>query len=308
MASSRKRVPFMPVRLSRKIFTLAFLIGLIAATLSQAQESLLLAPGDLVHIAVFDVPEMEQHVRITDDGAIHLALIGQVAVIGMTPSNAARKVADLLTAGSFIQHAQVSILVEQYASAAISVSGQVEHPGSYPVTTPRNIMDVLSMAGGLTPIADIHLTLKRRGDFGETLYVAIPNNADAALTNSVMVYPGDLVIVPKAGLVYVLGDAARPGGYVMNDDAHLTVLQAVALAGGTTKTAAEGRVCLVRQSISGPQEIQLHLKEMERGTQADLLLKAEDVIYIPYSTAKNIMLGASAILSSAGGAAIYAAH
>jgi polysaccharide export outer membrane protein len=298
----------MPVKLSRKIVSLAFLIGLMAVPLSQAQESLLLAPGDLVHIVVFDVPEMEQHVRITDDGEIHLALIGQVAVAGMAPSKAAQKVADLLTGGSFIQHAQVSILVEQYAAADISVSGQVQRPGSYPVTTPRNIMDVLSMAAGLTPIADIHLTVKRRGGLGETVYVTVPNNADAALTNAVMVYPGDLVIVPKAGLVYVLGDAARPGGYVMNDDAHLTVLQAIALAGGTTKTAAEGRVCLVRQGMSGPQETQLHLKEMERGTQADLLLKAEDVIYIPYSTAKNIMLGASAILSSAGGAAIYAAH
>jgi polysaccharide export outer membrane protein len=273
-----------------------------------APESLLLSAGDLIHITVFDVPELDQHTRISDSGEVNLALIPKINIAGLVPAQAGQRISNLLASGGFMRHAQVSLLVEQYAAADISISGQVQHPGSYPVTTPHNLLDVLSMAGGLTPAADIHITVKRRSGQHETVYAVVPNDADAALLNAVMVYPGDLVLVPKAGIVYILGDVSRPGGYVMTDDAQLTVMQVIALAAGTTKTAAEGHARLVRQTAQGPVDIQLSLKAMEKGRLPDLPLKAEDVIYIPYSTGKNIMLGASAILSSTGGAAIYAAR
>jgi polysaccharide export outer membrane protein len=276
--------------------------------LSHPQESLLLSPGDLIHVMVFDVPELEQHLRIADSGEVTLALVGKVAIAGLAPAQAEQKISSFLASGGYMLHAQLSVLVEQYAAASISVSGQVQHPGSYPVTTPRNLMDVLSMAGGLTPAADIHITVKRRAGQGETVYAALPNDADTALLNSILVYPGDLVVVPKAGIVYVLGDVIHPGGYVMTDDAQLTVMQVIALAAGTTKTASENHARLLRQTANGPVDIPLSLKAMEKGTQPDLSLKPEDVIYIPYSTGKNIMLGASSILSSTGGAAIYAAR
>lgn len=273
-----------------------------------AQESLLLSPGDLIHILVFDVPQLEQHARIADSGKCTLALIGEVGVSGLTPTEAAQRISGMLARGGYMRQAQVSVVVEQYASADIAVSGQVQHPGTYMVTTPRNLLDVLSMAGGMTAAADIHITVKRRGGQREIVYADIPNDADAALLNAVLVYPGDLVIVPKAGIVYVLGDVAHPGGYVMSDDAQLSVLQVIAMANGTTKTAAENHARLVRQTAVGPIDLPISLKAMEKGSQADIALQPEDVLYIPYSTAKNIMLGASAILSSTGGAAIYAVH
>ncbi len=287
-------------------FTLLLPLRPSAAQALKPQESLLLSPGDLLHILIFDAPELEQHARIADSGDVALALVGKLNVAGLAPGDTAQKISARLQSGGFMQHAQVSVLVEQYAAADISVIGQVQHPGNFAVTTPRNLMDVLSMAGGLTLAADIHVTVKRRGGQRETVYAAIPNDPDAALLNAVLVYPGDLVIVPKAGIVYVLGDVAHPGGYIMNDDAHLTVMQVIAMAAGANKTAAEDHVRLVRRSAAGPVEIPLSLKAMEKGSKPDLALKAEDVIYIPYSTAKNIMLGASSILSSTGGAAIYA--
>jgi polysaccharide export outer membrane protein len=290
------------------VASIFMLQAIVHAEPARPQESLLLSPGDLIHVMVFDVPELEQHARIADSGEVTLALVGKITVAGLAPSQAAQKLNALLAAGGYMRHAQVSVLVEQYAAADISISGQVQHPGSYPVTTPRNLMDVLSMAGGITPAADIHITVKRRGGHGETVYATVPNDADAALLSSVLVYPGDLVIVPKAGIVYVLGDVAHPGGYVMTNDAQLTVMQVIALAAGATKTAAENHARLLRQTADGPIEIPLSLKAMEKGTQPDLSLKPEDVIYIPYSTGKNIMLGASSILSSTGGAAIYAAR
>ena len=291
------------------VFLLLAIVVVIPCALSQAihPESLLLSPGDLVHLTVFDIPELEQHIRVTDSGEISVALVGFIKVAGIPPFAAAGRVSDALAAGGFVRHAQVTVLVEQFASADISVSGQVQHPGTYPISAPRNLIDVLSMAGGLTPAADIHITIRRRGARADTVYATLPNDADAALLSSTLVYPGDLVIVPKAGIVYVLGDVARPGGYVMNNDAELTVMQVIALASGTTKTAGEGHARLIRQTTNGPQEVPLHLKQMEQGTAADIPLRPADVLYIPYSTGKNIMLGASSILSSAGGAAIYAA-
>ena len=279
-----------------------------ADTAKPAAESLLLSPGDLISVSVFDVPELEKHVRITDGGAITLPLVGEMTLAGLSPAQAEHKVRAALAAGRFIRNAQVNIGVDQYATADIAVSGQVQHPGSYPSTIPRNLMDILSMAGGLTPAADTHVTVQRRGVHGETLQASLVNDPTIALRNSVLVYPGDLVIVPKAGIVYVLGDVVHPGGYVMANDAQLTLMQAVSLAAGTTKTASEAHARLLRNSADGPVELPVCLKCVEKGTQPDIELKAEDVVYIPYSTTKNIMLGASSILSSTGGAAIYAVH
>ena len=271
-------------------------------------ESLLLSAGDLVAVSVFDVPEFEKHVRVTDQGSVRLPLVGALFVAGLTPGEAEQTVSAALAAGGFMQNAQVSVEVDQYASAEISVSGQVQHPGSYPVTTPRDLMDVVSQAGGLTPAADTLVTIRRRGAQGTTLQASLVNDPRVAMRNSILVYPGDLVIVPKAGIVYVLGDVARPGGYAMVNDAQLSLMEAVALAAGTNKTASETHVRLIRKTADGPIDIPVSLKAMEQGTTPDMQLRPEDVIYIPYSTTKNIMLGASAILSSTSGAAIYAAH
>jgi polysaccharide export outer membrane protein len=298
----------MPVRKCFCALLLCFGYLIFSYAQKPTAESLPIAGGDLLHVAIFDVPELEQHTRVSDAGDIKLALIGSTHVAGMTPSEASRIIGRALQQGGYIRKPQVSILVDEYAVANVSVIGQVMHPGNYPLSTPRDLMDVLSMAGGLTPTADIHITVKRQGGQGATLYATLPNDPDAALLNSVKVAPGDLVIVPKAGIVYVLGDVNRPGGYVMQNDAQLTALQAIALASGLTKTASENHARLVRQTPAGPIELPLALNAMQKGRQPDLLLQAQDVVYVPYSTARNLMLGASAIVSSTSGAAIYAAH
>jgi polysaccharide export outer membrane protein len=136
----------------------------------------------------------------------------------------------------------------------------------------------------------------------------LPNNADASVRASVMVYPGDTVLVPKVGLVYVLGDVARPGGYVMQDDAKLTVLQAVAMAAGANKTAKEDATRLIRKLNGVYQEQPIPLRDIELGKRQDMQLEQDDVLYVPFSMGKNVVLGASGIVSSTSSAAIYAAR
>src|SRR5215813_8938851 len=217
------------------------------------RESLTINPGDLLHISVFDAPELEQRGRVNDSGVISLSMIGAVKVAGMTPFDAAQAVREKYITGDYLKNPQVSVMVEEYATENVSVLGQVNRPGGIPIVTPRSILDVIAMAGGLTPIADRHVTVQRKDSTSDRVTVYIPNDSTTALNQTVVqVYPGDTVIVPKAPIVYVLGDVAHPGGYPMENDSQMTVLQSIATAGGAAKTASEGKVRLIRRTGDGP--------------------------------------------------------
>lgn len=271
------------------------------------RESLLIGRGDLLHVKVFREPDLEQRVRVKDSGEVDLDLAGTLKVAGLAPADAAKAIENLYEQGHYLNHPQVSVSLEEYATQSISVLGQVNKPGAYTVTTARGLLDVLAMAGGLTEIADRHVTIERSDKKGNSI-IFLPNNAAASLQAETMVYPGDTVLIPKAGVVYVMGDVARPGGYVMQDDARLTVLQAVAMASGANKTAKEDETRLIRRQDGAYHESTVPLRDIERGKKPDIQLEADDVLYVPFSMAKNVVLGASGILSSTSSAAIYAAR
>jgi len=121
-----------------------------------------------------------------------------------------------------------------------------------------------------------------------------------------MVYPGDTVIVPKAAVVYVLGDVSKPGGYpISTNNSTMTVLQAIALAGYANHTAAVGKSKLVRETAAGVVEIDLQVNAMQKGKKPDVALLADDVVYVPFSFMRNIGINGQGILASAASAAIY---
>ncbi len=275
---------------------------------STAPESLLIGPGDLLHVTVLREPELDQHVRVLDSGEIALALAGNLSVEGLTPAQAALRIAALYRDGKFLLHPEVSVLVEEYATQTVTILGQVAHPGALHLNAPRSLIDVLSLAGGLTDIADRNIVVQRGGKDGERIHAFLSNRPDEALNANLLVRPGDTVLVPKAGIVYVLGDVAHPGGYVMQNDSKLTVLQAIALAAGASKTASEKRIRLVRNVDGITQSIDLPLRDMERGRQPDVALEANDILYVPFSLAKNISLGIANITAAASSALIYATH
>jgi polysaccharide export outer membrane protein len=270
-------------------------------------ESLLIGRGDLLHITFFREPELEQKVRVKDSGEIDLDLAGTVRVAGFTSADAAKKIAQLYSLGHYLNYPQVSVVIEEFATQSVSVLGQVSRPGIFTVTTARSLLDVLAMAGGLTETADRHITVQHSNQ-REKSVVFLPNDAATSLQNGTIVYPGDTVVVPKAGIVYVLGDVARPGGYVMQDDANLTVLQAIAMASGANRAAKEDATRLIRKINGRYQEGGVPLRDIERGKKPDMQLEADDVLYVPFSMARNVVLGNSSILSSTSAAAIYAAR
>lgn len=282
-----------------------------SAAPAATQESLLIGHGDLLRITVLRESELDQRVRVLDSGEIALSLVGRVSVDGLTPVQAAARIADKYRDGKFLLHPEVSVFVEEYANETVTILGQVARPGTVRLTAPRSLIDVLSLAGGLTELADRHIVIERKAhddEAEERIRAFLPNRADDALNANVFVRPGDTVIVPKAGIVYVLGDVAHPGGYVMQNDSQLTVLQAIALAAGASKTASEKHVRLVRNVDGMTQSLDVPLRDMERGREPDVPLQANDIIYVPFSMARNLSMGLANITAAASSALIYATH
>jgi polysaccharide export outer membrane protein len=285
---------------------LLLLLSSATLQLPAQKESLLIERCDLLHLLVYDTPEMEQHARVTDSGTIPFSFLGTVSVSGMTPAQAAEQIEHRLVAAGVMLHPDVSVRVEAYATQNASVMGQVQKPGSYEIDTGRKVVEVLAMAGGLTDLADRHITIQRFGAAQQKVEYYYSNSALSALSEDPMVYPGDTVVVPKAAVVYVLGDVSKPGGYpISTNNSTMTVLQAIALAGYANHTAALGKSRLVRATPGGVVEIDLEVNAIEKGKKPDVALLADDVVYVPFSFLRNIGINGQGILASATSAAIY---
>jgi polysaccharide biosynthesis/export protein len=290
----------------RLICTLLFLIpGTVMSSLAQ-KESLLIGPGDALHIQVYDTPEMEQKAKVTDSGEVPLSFLGSVKVANMTPGQAGAEIERRLIAANIMLHPQVTVRVDAYATQNASVMGQVVKPGPYEIDTRRKVIDVLALAGGLTDAADRHITIERFGDPNQKVEYYYSNVAGTALQDDPMVYPGDTVIVPKAAVVYVLGDVLKPGGYpISTNNSKMTVLEAISLAGYANHSAAVGKSKLVRKTPTGVEQIDLPVGAMQKGKAPDVALLPDDVVYVPFSFLRNVAVNGSSILASATSAAIY---
>lgn len=296
----------MLLRLCRYFLLLLTLAAPRLVLAQQSGESLVIGAGDLLSVHIFREDALDTKLRVQDAGTITLPLVGLVHVAGLPPSEAALAVARLYSEGRYLNNPQVTVLVEESAARQVAVLGEVARPGTIAIPSPRTILDVLAEAGGLLKTADRRITIRHPAGMNVTVLVANDAAAELSLAN-VLVSPGDTVLVPRAGIVYVLGDVGRPGGYLMQDDAQLSLLQALALAAGTSRTAAEGSARLIRRVNGVTTELPVHLKAMERGAIPDLALVNEDILYIPFSFTKNLALGASTVAASASSALIYTA-
>jgi polysaccharide export outer membrane protein len=208
----------------------------------------------------------------------------------------------------FLNHPQVAVVVNQYATQNVTVIGEVRSPGAYPLSTPRPILDVVALGGGLNEIADRNILVERHGDQSNPIPYIVSNDAGQAIKEQVLVNPGDTVVVPKAGIVYILGDVNRPGGYTMTDNqSKMSLLEALSMAGGTARTAKLGHARLIRKADH--TEAEVSLGEIQKGKQPDFALAPGDILYVPFSYAKNLVISSSAgIVGAASAAAIYTQH
>jgi polysaccharide biosynthesis/export protein len=247
--------------------------------------ALRLGSGDLVEINVYNVPELTTKARISSDGDIYLPLINSVHVGGMTTEEAESLIQKRLSDGGFVKDPHVTVFVNESASQGASVLGEVTKPGVYRVAGEERVLDLISSAGGLTEKAGRSITVTHRNQPDRPITLPLSRNVNDNPDSNIAVYPGDTIIVRKADVVYVVGDVGRPSGFLMNGD-HLTVLQAIALAGGTTRTANLGGARIIRKSSTGMTETPVELKKILQAKAPDLPMQADDILFVPTSAGK----------------------
>lgn len=266
-----------------------------------------LGPSDEIDISVFGTPELARHARVTPEGNIYFAPLGWVPVVGLTAEEAQARLESRLVEGGFLRHPQVSINVKEYTTQAVSVIGEVVKPGVYPVLGSHTLLDVLLMAGGLGQRAGNTVTITHRDDPSQpqTVKIGLDLQSLDKNTNTAEVLPGDVVSVSRAGIVYVVGEVNRPGGFVMENE-RMSMTQAIAMAAGPTHAAALNGAKMLRKTPSGLQELPVPLKKVLQAKSPDLELKPGDIIFIPVSLGKSIASHtAQTAVSLAASAAIY---
>jgi len=292
--------------------------------------------GDLLHIDVFDVPELSRELRVSDTGEISFPLIpGRVHAAGLTPFQLESQLEQLLLENGLVSHPQVSVFVKEQNSQPISVVGAVAKPMVYQVIRPTTLLEVLADAGGITDDAGSVVIVTRSGHAGadpveapsgaaadppadpaedtQTITIRLMDLLDSGDSKfNISVYGGDVISVPKAGIVYVMGaGVAQPGGYVLQGHGdQITVLRAIALAHGLTGFAKSDDATIMRTNpLTGKRdEIAVHIKQIEKHKADDLAMKSNDILYVPDSTGKKILAkGGEAALGITTAVVVYRA-
>ena len=265
---------------------------------------MLIGAGDLLSISVYDAPELTQDARVSSTGNVHLTILGDIHATGLQPDALSEVIEGQLRERQLIQQPHVSVTIKEFTTQGVTVEGEVKKPGVYPIYAERSLLDMIAMADGLTPNADTHISIRRHGN-GTVDKVLVSQNDPDLSQRSVRVYPGDVVIVPRAGLAYVLGDVQRPGGYIMHDDGRMSVIQAISEAQGTTRLASMKHVVLLHNASSGIVRTELRLDDILRGKRPDVPLENGDILFVPASGMKTFAQNTAGITASVAGASLY---
>ncbi len=243
---------------------------------------------DLLEIRVFDLKELDQTVRVADDGSISLPLLGRLQVAGLTKGELEGLIARLLEE-RFVRDPQVTIFVKEYESKKVAVSGAVKKPDTYEMLGEKTLLEMISRAGGLDRDLGREIVIFRPDEDGTTRRLSVDleklvYEADPAL--NLKVEPGDIIYVPTVEKVriFVTGAVKNPDLYEVPRDEPVTVLKAVTLAGGTTDRASERRVQILRTLPDGTRTmILVDLRKVKRGKAEDPVLERDDLVLVPES-------------------------
>jgi polysaccharide export outer membrane protein len=264
----------------------------LSAQISKLQASvgaptLAISAGDLLDVQVFDTPELSAKLRVDSQGQINLPVGGALQVSSLTAEQAAGAIQARLHDTDVLKDPHVNVFILEYATQGVTVLGEVKNPGIYPLLGAHSLFDMISAAGGVSPNAGKAVTITHRDDSSQHETVQMSNDPTLAAKANLAVQPGDTVVVARSGIVYVVGDVGKPGGFLIDNNDRLTVLQALALAEGTNKTAKLSGAHLIRKTASGRQEDNMDLKKILANKSADPLLQDGDIIFVPSSGAKN---------------------
>lgn len=293
-------------RLAETGDTLAVSDGMVLddTDIASLHSNYVLGQDDQITLFVSDVEELSgKPIRIDMKGNINLPMAGRVHAAGLTADQLEQGIADRLK--RFLQNPEVMVSITEFRSQPISVLGAVGSPGVHQVQGHKTLFEVLSLAGGLRQDAGPAVKITRDLKWGR---IPLPDAKDdptgkfsvaSVSARSVMnatdpaeniaIKPQDVISVPRAGVVYVIGAVHKPGGFVLGEKESLSTLQVVSLAEGLDHTAAprSARIMRTLPGNSARSEIPVDLSKLMSGKAPDLLLKADDILFIPNSASKR---------------------
>lgn len=230
------------------LLCLLFSGGAVAA----ADKDYRLSVGDVLHITVYEHPDLTTDARVSESGTINFPLVGETQLAGKNLREAERTIAQALTQGNYVKQAQVNILVSLYRGNQVSVLGQVLRPGRFPLDQSATVTDLLALAGGMLPTAADQIVLLRNDGAGQperqTLDInELFENARAGV--NVDVKDGDIVFVPRAPQFYIYGEVQRGGVYRL--ERNMTVAQGLSVGGGLSPRGTQNGIKILRANANG---------------------------------------------------------
>jgi len=300
----------------------------LAATAKQGEY--VIGSGDLLSIEVFDVPELTRDLRVNESGYVSIPLIAtRVQAAGLTAAQFQDKVAELLQSNELVNSPEVTVTVKEQHSQPITVAGAVKTPILIQAEHQVTLLEALSQAGGVADDAANRILITRPGDVtglpgvsgdpsndrkdptasGTVITIDLSDLLDSGDAKfNIPLLSGDVVTVPRAGVIYAVGAVKNPGGFVMQGQRQdMTILKIMALSGGLQSTAKPERTVIIRRDGAGAaqQEIHVDLRKILALKTEDVPLRQSDILFVPDSNSKHALLRTGEIaLALATGAAI----
>lgn len=261
------------------LFAAIVALAFAAPALAQSsRDDYVIGAGDVVRIQVFQSPDLTVEARVSENGVISYPLLGVIKIGGMSTTEAERLISTRLRQGNFLQNPQVTLNVLQFRSQQVSVLGNVNKPGRYPLeTTGMRLSEVLSMAGGITPNgADEVVLMTNRGGRVQRIEVDLVDMFSSGdLSKDVPLQAGDVIYVNRAPQFYVYGQVQKPGMYPL--DRGMTVAQAIAKGGGLTLRGTDRGVRVHRRY--GNRTVQVLEPKLDDSIQPDDLIFVRESIF-----------------------------
>ena len=276
----------------------------VVETASDIPAEYILGPSDQITVWVRDAEEItDKPVEIDTSGYVTLPFAGRVRAAGLTVQKLQAELSELLK--PYFRRPQVAVRIAEYRSQPVSVIGAVKAPGVQQLRGQKTLVEILSLAGGLREDAGPVVKISRRLQWGP---IPLPSAAtdptgefsvaEVSLSavmearnpeENILIRPNDILSIPRAKLVYVLGDVVKAGGFVLDDRDSISVLEALSLAGGLNRTASSQGAKILRPQPDNPQrqEIAVNLKHLLSGKGGDVALQPEDILFIPESRSKK---------------------
>ena len=274
---------------------------------SQIRSTYLLGPNDQLDISGPELQELaNKPVRVDGDGDVEVPLGGRIHVSGLTAQQAEQELNKVLS--TYIRHPQVVVSVAEVRSQPVSILGAVNTPGVHQVQGHKTLLEMLSLAGGIRPDAGYSVRITRQLEWGCIPLPKAELDASGRFSvaelnlkrimeakdpeENIQIFPHDVISVPKAEMVYVIGEVRRSGGFVLGEHQSISVLQALSLAEGLNGTAdtRHAKILRLKRDADQREEMAVDVKDVLNGKKPDVPLHGDDILFIPGSTGKKAAL------------------